>query len=411
MQSYLCAPYAHCIEIITNITPCMFDNTEIAFSHLSDKELKKAWWLFKAINVNFLVETGPSLVNLALKLKLPILPLIRSTIFSHFCGGETIEDCEDNIAHLWAYRVGTILDYSVEQEKTEAAFDQTAAEIIATIRRARGDEKVPFSVFKITGIARFELLAKLDAGQALSPDEEEEFRKAKQRVYRICEESVLAGTPVLIDAEQSWIQETIDRLAMEMMARFNKESALVFNTYQLYRKDALGKLKNDLETAGERGFYLGAKLVRGAYLEKERQRAEDLGYESPLHETKADTDRDFDAAVAWCIDRIDRLSFIAGTHNEASCRKLAERMKGKGLSPDDRRIWFAQLLGMSDNISFNLSHHGYQVAKYVPYGPVKAVLPYLFRRAHENTGISGQMSRELRLITEELQRRKKSRIP
>lgn len=384
----------------------MFDNTEIAFSHLSDKELKKAYWLFKAINVNFLVNAGPPLINFALKAGLPVVPLIRSTLFAHFCGGETIADCEDNIRHLWDYQVGTILDYSVEGEKTEAAFDQTAAEIIDTIRRARGDLKIPFSVFKMTGIARFELLAKLDADAPLSTAEEREFQRVNERLHRICQESAVAGTPVLIDAEQSWVQQTIDRLAMAMMKEYNRDFALVFNTYQLYRKDGLAKLKQDLATAAASGFYLGAKLVRGAYMETERERAEELGYPSPIHESKPDCDRDFDAAVAWCVDHLDRVAFMAGTHNEISCRKLVELMEAKGISPGDKRIWFGQLLGMSDNISFNLSHSGYQVAKYVPYGPVKAVLPYLFRRAQENTAISGQMSRELRLIAEERRRRR-----
>ncbi|QEC52653.1 L-proline dehydrogenase [Anseongella ginsenosidimutans] len=387
----------------------MFDNTEIAFSHLSDKALKKAWWLFKAINVNFLVKTGPALTNFALKAGLPVLPLIRSTIFAHFCGGETIEECEDNIANLWEYGVGTILDYSVEGEKTEAAFEQTAAEIIATIHRARKDNKVPFSVFKVTGIARFELLAKITAAEPLSTAELEEFDRAARRADRICRESFTAGIPVLVDAEESWIQSAIDRLVLDMMEKYNRETAIVFNTYQLYRNDSLDILKANIKTAGEAGFYLGAKLVRGAYMEKERERAGEKGYPSPIHVTKQESDRDFDAAVAFCLDHIQQVAFMAGTHNETSCRKLVERMKEKQLSPGDKRIWFGQLLGMSDNISFNLAHAGYRVAKYVPYGPVKSVLPYLFRRARENTAISGQMSRELRLVNEELRRRKDER--
>lgn len=384
----------------------MFDNTEIAFSHLSDKELKKAWWLFKAININFLVKTGPPLTMFALKLGLPVLPLIRSTIFAHFCGGETIEDCEDNIAHLSEYGVGTILDYSVEGEKTEAAFDATAEEILDTIRRARRDSKVPFSVFKLTGVARFELLAKMDAGESLSAAEKEEFRRVHDRVDRICGASFKAGIPVLIDAEETWIQETIDRLALEMMRKYNQGKAIVYNTYQLYRTGSLQGLKSDIEVAAASGFYLGAKLVRGAYMEKERERAEEMGYPSPIHPQKTSTDRDFDAAVTWCLDHLHQVAFMAGTHNEESCKRLVEGMKERQLSPADERIWFGQLLGMSDNISFNLAHRGYRVAKYMPYGPVKSVLPYLFRRAQENTAIAGQMGRELKLIIEELKRRK-----
>lgn len=386
----------------------MFDNTEIAFSHLSDKALKKASWLFKVISVNFLVRVGPPLVNFAIKARLPVMPLIRSTIFAHFCGGETIADCEDNMQHFWKYGVGTILDYSVEGEKNEAAFEETTAEIIATVRRGREDYKVPFSVFKLSGIARFELLMKISAGQTLLPGEDAEFERVKARVARICEESRLAETPVLIDAEQSWIQGAIDSVAFEMMKKYNREAALLFNTYQLYRTGALDRLKADTGAAAESGFYLGAKLVRGAYMDGERDRAGELDYPSPVHADKVATDRDYDLALEWCVQHIDRIAFMAGTHNEASCARLVGLMKEKGLSPGDKRIWFGQLMGMSDNISFNLSHQGYQVAKYMPYGPVKSVLPYLFRRARENTAISGQMGRELRLITQELRRRRRA---
>ncbi|HEY9561195.1 MAG TPA: proline dehydrogenase family protein [Anseongella sp.] len=392
----------------------MFDNTEIAFSHFDDKELKKAWWLFKIINNNFLVNIGPPLTLLALKLGLPVVPLIRSTIFEHFCGGETIEDCEDNIAHLWEYGVGTILDYSVEGEKTEAAFDATADEIISTIGRARKDNKVPFSVFKITGLGHFELLEQVafqDAGvvasgAALSPNDKAEFERLRARVDRICGESFRNGIPVLIDAEESWIQDTIDSLALEMMEKYNREKAIVYNTYQLYRTDRLERLKAHTEKAASQGFCLGVKLVRGAYMEKERDRAEELNKPSPIHPNKAGSDRDFDAAAGWCLDHIDQLAFMAGTHNEESCRLLVEGMAKRQLAPSDERIYFAQLLGMSDNISFNLAHQGYRVAKYMPYGPVRSVLPYLFRRAQENTAMAGQMGRELRLIVQELRRRK-----
>lgn len=384
----------------------MFDNTEIAFSHFTDKELKKAWWLFRIININFLVKIGPPLTTFALKIGLPVLPLIRSTIFEHFCGGETIEDCEDNIAHLSEYGVGTILDYSVEGEKTEAAFETTTSEILDTIQRARKDDKVPFSVFKLTGLSRFELLAKINEGDSLTADEQGEFERVSARVDRICGEAAGAGIPVLIDAEESWIQHTIDTLALEMMARYNRGEAIVYNTYQLYRKDRLGFLRENIQAARNSGFHLGAKLVRGAYMEKESDRAEELDYPSPIQADKDTSDRDFDAAAALCLEHIDHLSFMAGTHNENSCRKLVELMKKKGISPPDKRVYFGQLMGMSDNISFNLAHEGYRVAKYMPYGPVKSVLPYLFRRAQENTAIAGQMGRELKLISQELKRRK-----
>lgn len=406
-------------EVVTSQEPVSFENTKIAFSHFTDRELKKAWRLFKVMDLNFLVKIGPSLTKFALKAGLPVLPLIRSTIFDHFCGGETIRDCEDNIAHLAAYGVGTILDYSVEGEKTEAAFEATASEIIATIHRAAKDDKVPFCVFKFTGIASFELLERAAlAGErslaadalsadALSADDRRKMEQVEDRVDRICGEAASAGIPVLIDAEESWIQDTIDRLALEMMRRYNRGKALVYNTCQLYRTDRLAFLRRSIDTADREGFYLGMKLVRGAYMEKERDRAGEMHYPSPVHAGKPSTDRDFDAAIALCMERLDRVSFMAGTHNEASCLQLLRLMRERGVRPDDRRVYFAQLLGMSDNISFNLAHRGYRVAKYMPYGPVRSVLPYLFRRARENTAISGQMGRELRLIVQELRRRKK----
>lgn len=384
-----------------------FDNTKIAFKHLANSDLNRAYWLFKAINNNTLVKIGPSMTTAAMKIGLPIKGLIKSTIFKQFCGGETIAECDPVIKNLAEGGVGTILDYSVEGEDDETVFDNTRDEIIRTIKRATGDKAIPLTVFKVTGVGRFGLLEKLDTGAALTVDEEREWKKVQDRVLAICEKAFTSGVPVMIDAEESWIQKTIDQLALDMMRKFNQYKPIVYNTYQIYRHDKLQSLKNDYAVASQGGFTLGAKLVRGAYMEKERKRAEELGYPSPIQPDKAATDRDYNAALEFCIAHIDRIAFVAGTHNEESSGLLTQLMNKAGLPHNHPHVFFSQLLGMSDNLSFNLAASGYNVAKYVPYGPVKAVLPYLFRRAQENTAIAGQMSRELCLIVKEKKRRNK----
>jgi len=386
--------------------PLSFENTEVAFRHSSNSDLQRAYWLFKVINSNFLVKIGPPLTSLALKIGLPIQGLIKKTIFKQFCGGENIRECENTIQTLAKGGVGTILDYSIEGEDDEAVFNATRDEILRTIRRAAKDPSIPITVFKVTGVGRFALLQKMDERMPLTDAEAEEWQRVADRVTSICDKAYEAGVPVMIDAEETWIQDTIDALALSMMRRFNKERIIVYNTYQLYRADKLASLKQDTTVAASERFILGAKLVRGAYMEKERRRAEELGYPSPIQPDKKATDTDFDAALAFCIDNIATVAFVAGTHNEGSCRYLTELLIKKGVDPMDKHVYFAQLLGMSDNLSFNLADAGYNVAKYVPYGPIKAVMPYLFRRAQENTAISGQMSRELSLIVKEVKRRK-----
>jgi proline dehydrogenase len=382
-----------------------FENTEIAFRHSTNSALKRAYWLFRMINVNFLVKIGPPITNFAINIGLPIKGLIKATIFNHFCGGETIAECNNTIKNLSKGGVGTILDYSIEGEDDEQVFDNTCEEIIHTIARASGDTAVPITVFKVTGVGRFSLLEKLDAGQELKPDETKEWKKVQTRVLAICEKAYKSGIPVMIDAEETWIQKTIDLLALDMMGRFNKEKAIVYNTYQMYRHDKLASIKADYLQAVDEGFILGAKIVRGAYMEKERRRAEEMGYPSPIQPTKEASDVDYNAALKFCINHIDRIAIVAGTHNEESCRLLAELLSDKNIDHKNPHVYFSQLLGMSDNLSFNLANANYNVAKYVPYGPIKAVLPYLFRRAQENTAIAGQMSRELGLIVKETRRR------
>ncbi|MDF3076952.1 MAG: proline dehydrogenase [Sphingobacteriaceae bacterium] len=383
-----------------------FENTEIAFKGKSNKDLNKAYWLFKVIGSSVLTRVGPPLTNLAFKLGLPIDGAIKSTIFRQFCGGESIGECEAAIEQLARGGVGTILDYSVEGGDEESTFLATSQEIIRTIERAKGDCRIPFSVFKPTGVGRAGLLAKLDAGGELSHKEQAEYVKFKGRVDMICQAAVAADVPVMMDAEESWIQDTIDKLSLEMMRRYNREKAIVYNTYQLYRHDKLASLKSDAAFAESNGFMLGAKLVRGAYMEKERERAAELGYASPIQADKAATDRDYNAALEVCIKNIKYTALVAGTHNENSCKALVDLLSTNKIPHNHPHVFFSQLLGMSDNLSFNLASAGYNVVKYVPYGPVKSVMPYLFRRAQENTSIAGQTGRELSLIITEKRRRK-----
>jgi proline dehydrogenase len=383
-----------------------FENTEIAFRHATNADLNRAYWLFKAINNNFLVKIGPGMTNFAMNIGLPIKGIIKATIFKQFCGGETITECDATIKNLHTGGVGTILDYSVEGEEEEHVFDFTRDEIIRTIERATGDPAIPVTVFKVTGVGRFGLLEKLDTGAALTAAEEEEWQKVQSRVLAICHKAHQNGIPVMIDAEESWIQITIDKLALSMKRRFNHERAIVFNTYQIYRHDKLASLKLDFDIARTEGFFLGVKIVRGAYMEKERKRAQERGYASPIQPDKQSADRDYNEALRFCIEHVDRVALVAGTHNEASCRLLADLLNQLQIPHNHPHVYFSQLLGMSDNLSFNLANAGYNVVKYVPYGPVKAVLPYLFRRAQENTAIAGQMSRELGLIIKERKRRK-----
>ncbi|MDP4827219.1 MAG: proline dehydrogenase family protein [Flavobacteriales bacterium] len=383
-----------------------FENTEVAFAHKSNYDLKKAYWLFKLVGNPFLVKFGKISVSIALKLGLPIGWAMRKNIFAQFCGGETIAECANTTKILDGLGVGTILDYSVEGKESEGEFDHTADEIFATIQTAKGNANIPFCVFKVTGIARHALLEKVNLGSSLSAQEKDEFELVKNRVNRLCKAAFEANTPIFIDAEESWIQDAIDQLAEDMMALYNTNRAIVYNTAQLYRHDRLSYIEAAHERASNGGYYFGVKLVRGAYMEKERNRADEMGYTSPIQATKEDTDRDFNAALVYCISNIDRIAICAGTHNEESSALLTRLINEKGIDHQDPRVYAAQLFGMSDHLSFNLSHSGYRVAKYVPYGPIREVIPYLIRRAEENTSVKGQTGRELGLIIKELKRRK-----
>ncbi|TAE70142.1 MAG: proline dehydrogenase [Bacteroidetes bacterium] len=384
-----------------------FENTEIAFSSKSNFNLKKTYWLFYFMNLNWLVKIGTAAINFAFKIYLPIKPIVKNTIFSQFCGGENIEDCENSIKKLSQYHIGTILDYSVEGEKSEKNFDETAKELLLTIEKAaKMRMEIPFSVFKVTGVADFDLLEKIQDKKKLSDSEEISWEKAKQRVKSICQLAYDKKVRVFIDAEESWIQGTIDALVDEMMRLYNKEQAIVYNTYQMYAKASLQNLKNDFEKAEKDNFIVGAKLVRGAYMEKETKRAEEKKYPNPIQNTKQDSDDAYNQSLLFCVQNRHRFAICAGTHNEESSLYLVDLMQNYKILPNDTRFFFAQLYGMSDHISYNLAQAGYNVAKYVPYGPVKSVLPYLFRRANENTSVKGQSSREFNLIKQEVKRRK-----
>jgi proline dehydrogenase len=387
-----------------------FENTEIAFRSKNDADLNRAFWLFKIIGNPIIVKFGKWMTNFALSVKLPIDPIIKKTIFKQFCGGTTIQDCEQTIQQLSSYNIGTILDYSVEGKIKEEDFEKTTDEIIATIVRASKDTKIPYAVFKVTGIATFSLLEKANSiDKDLSETEKKSFASIVSRVDRICKSGFDCGIPVFIDAEESWIQDTIDRLAQTMMAKYNKDKAIVFNTIQMYRHDRLDFLVKVIHDSQVNGYHYGIKLVRGAYMEKERARATLMKYTSPIQPNKAATDKDYNKALSLILENFSNLSLCAGTHNEYSSELLTDLLKKFNLQKDDKRIYFAQLLGMSDHISFNLSSEGFNVAKYVPYGPIKEVLPYLLRRADENTSVAGQTSRELSLLAKEKARRKQNK--
>ena len=383
-----------------------FDNTEIAFTSKTDADLKRAFWLFKIVGNPFLVKFGKWATNYALKIQLPIKGIIKKTIFRQFCGGETIAECEKTINQLGKYGIGTILDYSIEGKTSEEDFNATVEEIIATIHAAKNNPNIPFAVFKVSGISRFSILEKAnDPNSNLTEIEKMELSLAISRIDKICFAGFENNIPVFIDAEESWIQDTIDRITKDMMRKYNGNKAIVFNTIQIYRHDRIEFLKNEIRDAKNESFHYGVKLVRGAYMEKERERAQLRNYTSPIQPNKAACDKDFNEALEIIISEIAYTALCAGSHNEKSALVLVELIEKLAISKNDNRIYFAQLLGMSDHISYNLSNEGFNVAKYVPYGPVKEVIPYLLRRANENTSVAGQTSRELGLIIKEKERR------
>jgi proline dehydrogenase len=385
--------------------PLDFNDTATAFAALSDNRLRKKFLLFAGINNPGLTTFGTGFLKMAFKVGLPVKWAVKRTIFEQFCGGETIAESEPTIARLARFNIGTILDYSVEGEKTEANFDATAAELLQTVEKARNTPAIPFCVFKVTGLGSFGLLAKVQAKEPLNELEQAAWEHVQARVDQICEAAHRAGTRVLIDGEETWIQDTIDELAYTMIKKYNTERPVVYNTYQMYRADGMKQLRHGLHIATMHNVWLGAKLVRGAYMEKERARAVEMGYADPINPTKEATDELYNQALKFSLDNKQRMAICSGSHNEYSNQLLAVLMEKHSVQHSDDRFYFAQLYGMSDNLSFTLAAAGYNVAKYVPYGPVEKVMPYLFRRAQENTSVAGQSSRELSLVKKEMHRR------
>jgi len=384
----------------------LFDNTQIAFSLKSDTELERAYFLFKLIANEPLVRIGTAVTNFAIKASLPVEGLIRATVFDHFCGGVNEDDSLKVVDNLFTKGVSSVLDYSVEGKEEEEQFDAVLEKTLKLIEFAKEKKSIPFAVFKPSGFGRIDLYEVVSLGKKLTPAENEEWNRVVARFEKVCKASYHSDVALLIDAEESWMQDAVDNLVEEMMVKYNKLKPIVFNTLQMYRWDRLDYLKKLHEKAKTEGFFIGMKLVRGAYMEKENERAIEKGYPSPICASKEATDENYDAAVKYMVDHLDMMSIFEGTHNEASTYFLMSLMEEKGIQSTDDRIWFGQLYGMSDNISYNLADSGYNVAKYLPFGPVKDVMPYLIRRAEENTSVAGQTSRELAMIKAERNRRK-----
>lgn len=384
----------------------IFDNTQTAFLLKSDTELDRAYFLFKMIANQPLVKIGTAITNFALKANLPVEKLIRATVFDHFCGGVNEMDCLSVVDKMFTKGVASVLDYSVEGKEVEAQFEAALQMTLKTIEFAKERMAIPFAVFKPTGFGRIALFEKVGKKQSITLEELAEWNRIVARFDTVCKDANKKNIALLIDAEESWMQDAADDLVTQMMQKYNKEKVIVFNTLQMYRWDRLDYLKKLHEKAKIEGFFIGMKLVRGAYMEKENERAQASGYPTPICSSKLATDTNYNTAMKYMVDNINTISIFAGTHNELSTYLLMDLLKEKELETNDNRIWFGQLYGMSDNISFNLTTNGYNVAKYLPFGPVKDVMPYLIRRAEENTSVAGQTSRELNLLKTERNRRK-----
>jgi proline dehydrogenase len=402
--------------------PISFDNTQNAFEYKSDSELKKARFLFSSMSYRSLVKMGTQVTPWAIRVGLPVKGIIRKTIFSQFVGGENLDETAAVARKLGAYHVQVILDYGVEGgDNGEAGFEHSCEEFIRVINYAATQPNIPFMSVKVTGFARYGLLEKLDhsveqnagslmkryakALETLTEEEKNEWKRVHERMLRICQAAEQKQVGVLVDAEETWIQDPVDVLTILMMEQFNKGKVIVYNTVQLYRHDRLSFLKDSLEAAELRNFLLGAKLVRGAYMEKERRRAAEMNYPSPIQPDKEATDRDYNAGIEFCIDHLERIGLIVASHNEYSNLYATTLLEERGLPHNHPHIHFSQLFGMSDNITFNLAKAGCAVSKYLPFGPIKDVIPYLMRRAQENSSVSGQTGRELGLIKKEMERR------
>lgn len=384
-----------------------FEDTKIAFERKSNKELRKMKWLFNLMSQNWLVNIGSQASLLGLRMGLPIKGLIKSTIFEQFCGGQSLEDSRSSIEGIAAYGVGAVLDYGAEAKDTEEEFDKALEEFMKTVEFAARNPAIDVISTKITSMSRFEILEKIGKGVQLTNEEQISWEKTIARLDLLCRTAKEKEIALFVDAEESWIQDAIDQLTDEMMERYNTDSLVVYNTFQMYRHDRLDFLKASLERAKARGYLLGAKLVRGAYMEKERKRAQEMGYLSPIQPDKASTDRDYDLAVKYCVEHYDFIASCVASHNQKSTEYQMQLMEEKDLPKDHPHLTFCQLYGMSDNLTFNLAKAGYRVSKYMPFGPIKDVIPYLIRRAQENSSVDGEVGRELLLVNKELRRRKR----
>ncbi len=384
----------------------IFENTERAFCLKSDSELERAYFLFKMISKEPLVRIGTAMTKFAINASLPVEGLIRSTVFDHFCGGVNEDDCLLVVDRLFEAGVSSVLDYSVEGKEDEAQFDACLDKVMELTDFAEEKAAMPISVFKPTGFGRFAIWQKVSEGAILTDHEKVEWDAIVDRFDRICKKAYDTNVAVLIDGEESWMQDAADALVLQMMAKYNKEKAIVYNTLQCYRWDRLAYLKEMHLQSKIQGFKIGVKIVRGAYMEKENERAEKMGYATPICPSKKATDDNFDSVLQYIFENLEDISVFLGTHNEASCQLAMDIMKNHGITYNDDRVWFGQLYGMSDHISFNIAAAGFNVAKYIPFGPVKDVMPYLIRRAEENTSVAGQTNRELELLKKERKRRK-----
>lgn len=384
----------------------IFEDTETAFALKSDSELERAYFLFKMIANEPLVRIGSAITNFAFKAHLPVDKLIRATVFDHFCGGVNEFDCLPTVDRMYQKNVCSVLDYSVEGKETEHPLDLALDMVLKVLDFVKEKDAIPFAVFKPTGYGRFALFKKISEGKHLTDKEQAEWSRVVARFDKTCKKANDLDVSLLIDSEESWMQDAADALIEDMMRKYNQKKAIVFNTLQMYRWDRMDYLKDLKSKAEKDGFKIGIKAVRGAYMEKENERAEEKGYPTPICASKKETDANFDTAIAYMVENLDVISLFAGTHNEKSSYRLMELMKEKQIANNDPRIWFGQLYGMSDHISFNLADKGYNVAKYLPFGPVRDVMPYLIRRADENTSVAGQTTRELSLLKKERKRRK-----
>ena len=388
----------------------IFNDTKIAFAEKSTAQLEKAKWMFTAIKYPSLTNVGINVLNFTIKNNFPLVTdLVKTTLFEQFCGGETREQSMKVVDKMFKHHVGSIFDYAIEGKEEEAAFDTTCEEIKENIKFAIGNPAIPFVVFKPTGFGRLDLYADVSVGKELTSSEKEEWQRVRNRYEEVCKMAYDNKVILMIDAEESWMQDAVDHLVNEMMEKYNKEKAYIWNTIQMYRTGRLEYMAQDLERAKSKNYFLGYKFVRGAYMEKERERAAEKNYPDPIQPTKEATDDNYNAAVDFVLENLDRVAAFFGTHNEKSTELAIDKMKTLGLAHDDERLHFGQLYGMSDNITYWLGENKYNACKYLPYGPVKDVVPYLTRRAQENTSVAGQTGRELSLIQKELERRRKEK--